>query len=274
MSAPAKASPRGFSSSLDATMTTARNSTSDTKQQAMSFRKDMTRGAWNMGWAAVFAANAARGAGNARCVKIYYSDSRSNETRISCQFGFWPSLDSHIAVNELSPRYTRRPSGWRLGKTLGKRKITEGHKSLACPIQSRDALPRNTDNEKIIFVFVLQSSANDRRAQSDLSTLAVYWKAQAEVKSKALRSRCALEGDLPIWWQLVANFFATDCQELAIFPGAENASISFIDAVGRAISPQKEEGWPTGLEPATARTTIWSSTIELRSPTWEGSQFS
>src|SRR5205809_611827 len=25
-------------------------------------------------------------------------------------------------------------------------------------------------------------------------------------------------------------------------------------------------GWPTGLEPATARTTIWSSTIELRPP--------
>ena len=49
MSVPAKASPRGFSSSLDATMTTARNSTSDTKQQATSFRKDMTRGAWNMG---------------------------------------------------------------------------------------------------------------------------------------------------------------------------------------------------------------------------------
>jgi hypothetical protein len=49
MSAPAKASPRGFSSSLDATMTTARNSTNDTKQQATSFRKDMTRRAWNMG---------------------------------------------------------------------------------------------------------------------------------------------------------------------------------------------------------------------------------
>ena len=26
-------------------------------------------------------------------------------------------------------------------------------------------------------------------------------------------------------------------------------------------------GWPTGLEPATTRTTIWSSTIELRPPT-------
>jgi hypothetical protein len=38
------------------------------------------------------------------------------------------------------------------------------------------------------------------------------------------------------------KFFATDCQELAIFPEAENASISFIDAVCRAISPQKEEG--------------------------------
>src|SRR5437016_8482759 len=25
-------------------------------------------------------------------------------------------------------------------------------------------------------------------------------------------------------------------------------------------------GWPTGLEPATTRTTIWSSTIELRPP--------
>ena len=25
-------------------------------------------------------------------------------------------------------------------------------------------------------------------------------------------------------------------------------------------------GWPTGLEPATARTTIWSSTIELWPP--------
>jgi hypothetical protein len=25
-------------------------------------------------------------------------------------------------------------------------------------------------------------------------------------------------------------------------------------------------GWPTGLEPATARTTIWGSTIELRPP--------
>ena len=49
MSAPAKASPRGFSSSLDATMTTARNSTNDSKQHATSFRKDMTRGAWNMG---------------------------------------------------------------------------------------------------------------------------------------------------------------------------------------------------------------------------------
>jgi hypothetical protein len=27
-----------------------------------------------------------------------------------------------------------------------------------------------------------------------------------------------------------------------------------------------EMGWPTGLEPATTRTTIWSSTIELRPP--------
>jgi len=27
-----------------------------------------------------------------------------------------------------------------------------------------------------------------------------------------------------------------------------------------------ENGWPTGLEPATTRTTIWSSTIELRPP--------
>src|SRR5207249_6350176 len=26
-------------------------------------------------------------------------------------------------------------------------------------------------------------------------------------------------------------------------------------------------GWPTGLEPATTRTTIWGSTIELRPPT-------
>src|SRR5436309_6709873 len=26
-------------------------------------------------------------------------------------------------------------------------------------------------------------------------------------------------------------------------------------------------GWPTGLEPATSRTTIWGSTIELRPPT-------
>ena len=28
----------------------------------------------------------------------------------------------------------------------------------------------------------------------------------------------------------------------------------------------KGMGWPTGLEPATARTTIWGSTIELRPP--------
>jgi hypothetical protein len=27
-----------------------------------------------------------------------------------------------------------------------------------------------------------------------------------------------------------------------------------------------EAGWPTGLEPATTRTTIWGSTIELRPP--------
>ena len=27
-------------------------------------------------------------------------------------------------------------------------------------------------------------------------------------------------------------------------------------------------GWPTGLEPATTRTTIWGSTIELRPPSW------
>lgn len=27
-------------------------------------------------------------------------------------------------------------------------------------------------------------------------------------------------------------------------------------------------GWPTGLEPATTRITIWGSTIELRPPTW------
>ena len=29
----------------------------------------------------------------------------------------------------------------------------------------------------------------------------------------------------------------------------------------------REAGWPTGLEPATTRTTIWGSTIELRPPT-------
>ena len=29
-------------------------------------------------------------------------------------------------------------------------------------------------------------------------------------------------------------------------------------------------GWPTGLEPATARITIWSSTIELWPPTQQG----
>ena len=33
---------------------------------------------------------------------------------------------------------------------------------------------------------------------------------------------------------------------------------------GTIIIPGKEEmGWPTGLEPATSRTTIWGSTIEL-----------
>jgi hypothetical protein len=29
---------------------------------------------------------------------------------------------------------------------------------------------------------------------------------------------------------------------------------------------ENELGWPTGLEPATTRTTIWGSTIELRPP--------
>jgi hypothetical protein len=31
-----------------------------------------------------------------------------------------------------------------------------------------------------------------------------------------------------------------------------------------------EAGWPTGLEPATTRTTIWGSTIELRPPQLKG----
>src|SRR5205814_9615560 len=30
---------------------------------------------------------------------------------------------------------------------------------------------------------------------------------------------------------------------------------------------RKRMGWPTGLEPATTRTTIWGSTIDLRPPT-------
>jgi hypothetical protein len=34
-----------------------------------------------------------------------------------------------------------------------------------------------------------------------------------------------------------------------------------------ANSESERMGWPTGLEPATARTTIWGSTIELRPPT-------
>src|SRR2546423_6675602 len=33
-----------------------------------------------------------------------------------------------------------------------------------------------------------------------------------------------------------------------------------------------EAGWPTGLEPATTRTTIWGSTIELRPPSLAGKQ--
>ena len=33
-----------------------------------------------------------------------------------------------------------------------------------------------------------------------------------------------------------------------------------------AIRNLKFDGWPTGLEPATTRTTIWGSTIELRPP--------
>ena len=46
-------------------------------------------------------------------------------------------------------------------------------------------------------------------------------------------------------------------------------------ATGTNLAPQlaietlfrgKKRGRPTGLEPATARTTIWSSTIELRPP--------
>src|ERR1043166_1079311 len=34
----------------------------------------------------------------------------------------------------------------------------------------------------------------------------------------------------------------------------------------------REGGWPTGLEPATTRTTIWGSTIELRPPSLAGKQ--
>ena len=30
----------------------------------------------------------------------------------------------------------------------------------------------------------------------------------------------------------------------------------------------RKGGWPTGLEPATTRTTIWGSTIELRPPSF------
>ena len=34
----------------------------------------------------------------------------------------------------------------------------------------------------------------------------------------------------------------------------------------REILEARKNGWPTGLEPATARITIWSSTIELWPP--------
>ena len=38
----------------------------------------------------------------------------------------------------------------------------------------------------------------------------------------------------------------------------------------RSPAQRGEGGWPTGLEPATTRTTIWSSTIELRPPNDSG----
>lgn len=34
-----------------------------------------------------------------------------------------------------------------------------------------------------------------------------------------------------------------------------------------------QAGWPTGLEPATTRTTIWGSTIELRPPHFKRNRF-
>src|SRR5438046_3045689 len=50
------------------------------------------------------------------------------------------------------------------------------------------------------------------------------------------------------------------------FPiGTQKLSI-FASKSKSALENLKFQGWPTGLEPATTRTTIWGSTIELRPP--------
>ena len=43
----------------------------------------------------------------------------------------------------------------------------------------------------------------------------------------------------------------------------------WLDPIGKRKGGEREVGWPTGLEPATSRTTIWGSTIELWPPTGE-----
>ncbi len=49
-------------------------------------------------------------------------------------------------------------------------------------------------------------------------------------------------------------------------PGSKSQSSKSIIGVWDLDLGFKTKGWSTGLEPATTRTTIWGSTIELRPP--------